>query len=208
MRDFYLPLLSCLASNLRYRNPLQLQAVKLKRHTVLGAFVLFLGATGTLLGQALPARIKLASLQAGVGFSFANPDYGPKDISGLTLYADYDLLHNIGFEGDVHLITLNSPTDIGENTYLIGPRAYYRKKRFKLYGKVLGGLGQFSYKTPYYVIPYSTYNAALAFGGGLDITVTRRINIRAFDYEYQMWPNYRNDGLTPVVYTFGAAYHF
>ena len=46
-----------------------------------------------------------------------------------------------------------------------------------------------------------------AGGGGLDYQLTNRITIRAIDVEAQKWPKYGN-GLSPIVYTFGAAYHF
>ena len=50
---------------------------------------------------------------------------------------------------------------------------------------------------------YFTY----AGGGGLDIRATDHITIRAIDVEAQKWPNYGN-GLSPIVVTVGAAYHF
>jgi hypothetical protein len=41
-----------------------------------------------------------------------------------------------------------------------------------------------------------------------DIDLTRHINVRALDFEHQQWPGYPPNGLTPKVWTFGAAYAF
>ena len=44
-------------------------------------------------------------------------------------------------------------------------------------------------------------------GGGIDIAVHRRVNVRA-DYEYQHWMSFPYSGLNPQLITVGAAYHF
>lgn len=49
---------------------------------------------------------------------------------------------------------------------------------------------------------------AYSLGGGLDYQASEHIIIRAIDVEYQKWPSFGRDGLTPIVFTFGAAYHF
>ena len=37
------------------------------------------------------------------------------------------------------------------------------------------------------------------------IIYSRKIVIRAVDYEYQSWPGYASNGISPSVFTFGVA---
>lgn len=146
-------------------------------------------------------------MQIGAGWSIANPDYEQRDAQGISIYGDLDFKHHLGAEGDIHRASLITPTNIGVDSYLLGPRYVYHRNRFSPYAKVLFGLGRFKYKfdnAPEAAYTYKIY----AFGGGLDIRATRRINVRAIDFEYQKWPGYPTHGLSPLVYTFGAAYAF
>jgi len=151
--------------------------------------------------QAIPTAQKQSSLQLGVGWGFASPDYGRRKIQGLTIYGDYDLTRHWSIEGDIHLNHIVTPNNIGEDTYLIGPRYVFPLNRFQPYAKFLGGFGRFKTTSAF---TYGVY----AFGGGIDFRATSHINIRAVDFEYQRWPGFRDSGLTPMVYTFGAAYRF
>ncbi|MEO8736051.1 MAG: hypothetical protein ABI380_05890, partial [Edaphobacter sp.] len=81
--------------------------------------------------------------------------------------------------------------------------------RFMPYAKALFGFGQFKFQYPSQYPSAATYTYGVyAFGGGLDLRATRHINVRAFDFEYQKWPSFRQNGLTPIVMTVGAAYTF
>lgn len=158
--------------------------------------------------QAIPtAQRHGGAIQIGAGFSFAKPDYGQKDIKGVSFYGDYDITRHIGVEGDIHLNSFWTPTDIGEDTYLIGPRYVFHYNRLRPYAKFLGGFGQF--KEQYDTRPHASFTYGVyAFGGGVDVRATQHINIRAVDFEYQKWPSFGVNGLTPMVWTFGAAYAF
>jgi hypothetical protein len=46
----------------------------------------------------------------------------------------------------------------------------------------------------------------IAFGGGADIKLTRRISLRAFDVEYQYWPAWGNSTLSPYGASMGVSY--
>ena len=52
-----------------------------------------------------------------------------------------------------------------------------------------------------------------ALGAGTDIKILRWLYVRG-DFEYQKWPGFRGtingdaNGLTPELFSFGAAYHF
>lgn len=191
-----------------------MEAFKLTQRRFLGWFACIFGFTSVALGQAIPASTRAATLQLGAGYTHYQPDYGPINISGFTIYGDYDLLFHVGVEAEMHR-TFNNHTDIGENTYLIGPRAYYIvKHRFKFYGKGMIGRATFDYQKPYFT-PSSPSYTAFAAGGGLDIDVAHHVSIRAIDYEYQIWNNFplhnsptSTDHLTPALLTFGAAYRF
>jgi len=157
--------------------------------------------------QAVPTASRTGFMQVGGGWSIADPDYAQRKVQGFTIYGDIDFKHHWGIEGDIHRVSLVTPTNIGVDSYLLGPRYAYRYNRFHPYAKVLFGLGRFKYKfdnAPEAVYTYKIY----AFGGGLDLKATKRINIRAIDFEYQKWPGYPPHGLTPFVYSFGAAYVF
>jgi hypothetical protein len=184
----------------------------LKRHHLVGLFVFAFGLSIACNAQAIPAAKRLASIQVGAGFSFAIPDYGATYIKGLTVYGDADLWHRLGVEADMHYISLLTPTDIGEDTYLIGPRfTLVRQGRLNAYVKALGGVGRFEYQSGTYAHPHTDTFGAFSVGGGLEYRASPHINIRAIDIEAQRWPGYGTPGfaahgLTPFVTTFGVAY--
>ena len=179
----------------------------MKLHTLTGCLVCVLGLSTFSHAQAKPAASRSSSLQAGVAYSYAHPDYN-LPIQGLTAYADYDFTHHLGVEGDMHFLTIITPGDIAEDTYLLGPRYKLHYGRFSPYVKALFGIGRFQYQYPTYgkdtTYTYGVYD----FGGGVDVRASRHINVRAFDLEFQKWPSYRDHGLTPLVLTVGAAYTF
>jgi hypothetical protein len=180
----------------------------LKTLLTIGSFagVLCLSSMGH--AQAMPTATAHGNLQAGGGLSLGMPDYGERNIGGATAFADFDFTPHIGVEADIHYVALVTPSDLAENSYEIGPRYVYRRGRFAPYGKVLIGLGslviQESQDNPgKYDGTYFMYS----FGGGLDIQVSKHIIVRAIDAEVQRWPGLGN-GLTPYVFTVGAAYRF
>lgn len=181
----------------------------MKLHTLIGCFVCVLGLTTWSHAQAVPTATRSGSLQLGGGVTYARPDYDRKSIEGLTVYGDYDFSQHLGVEGDLHFINLITPTDISENTYLLGPRYHFRYHRLTPYAKALFGLGRFGYQYPSRYGKASTYTYGVySFGGGVDWHATRHFNVRAFDFEYQKWPSYPTNGLSPIVMTVGVAYAF
>ena len=180
----------------------------LKTLMTIGSLAGVLSLTSIGYAQALPTATGHGSLQAGGGFSLAMPDYGQKNIKGISAFGDFDFTPHIGVEADIHYVALITPTDLAENTYEIGPRYVYRKGRFAPYAKVMGGLGDLVIQeTEDNPGRYSGTYFMYSFGGGLDILVPHHIVIRAMDVEIQRWPNLGN-GLTPTVFTVGAAYRF
>jgi opacity protein-like surface antigen len=179
----------------------------LKNSRVLGPLVLVLAFCSIAHAQAIPTASSRGALQVGGGWSFAKPDYGQRTIQGISGFADWDFGLHWGIEADAHYIALITPTDLAENSYMAGPRIIYPRGRFKLYAKGLVGVGDLVVQEQQDNIGQSSQtNFAYAIGGGLDINATRHIAVRAIDFEYQHW-NYLT-GLTPTVFTVGAAYRF
>lgn len=157
--------------------------------------------------QATATASRLGTFQVGGGVSIASPDYGPGHIKGYSAYADFDFGEHLGVEAVTHQVSIITPTDIGEDTYLIGPRYFRTYGRFSPYAKLLVGLATFNLQ--YDFAPHSsTSYLAYALGGGVDIRATQHINVRAIDFEAQRWPGFAVNGLTPYVTTVGVAYSF
>jgi hypothetical protein len=148
-------------------------------------------------------------VQIGGGYSLAGPDYNQSKIKGISVYGDLDFKNHFGVEGAIHKVSIWTPSDIGEDTYLLGPRYSFTRGRYSLYGKALFGIGRFQNQgtfatSPHYTSTYGVY----AFGGGLDVSLRKHLNLRIVDIEFQKWPGFEPNGLSPIVATFGAAYRF
>jgi opacity protein-like surface antigen len=156
--------------------------------------------------QALPTAVARGALQVGVGWSYVRPDYGEKSIQGVTGFADFDFLPHFGVEAEYHYIALITPTDLGENSVLAGPRFVLPRGRYNLYAKALVGIGDIAIQEVE-DNPQGGAGTYLAYGigAGVDYRATRHVVARA-DFEYQHW-SYRN-GLTPASLTVGIAYRF
>jgi len=157
--------------------------------------------------QALPTATGRGGFQAGGGYTIASPDYAQRKIQGFTLYGDLDLAYHYGVEAEYHYISLGTPTDIGENSFLIGPRFIYRHRRLSAYGKGMIGIGDLVIQNPNDNVGHTGGTKfAYALGGGVDYQVSHHFVVRPIDFEYQHW-SYES-GLTPMVFTFGVAYRF
>jgi len=156
--------------------------------------------------QALPTATGHGAIQVGGGWSYAEPDYGQKAIQGITIFGDFDFTQHIGAEAEFHYISLITPTDLGENSFLVGPRFILPRGRFSLYAKGLIGIGDIAIQEVE-DNPQGGAGKYTAFGigVGVDYRATRHVVVRG-DWEYQRW-NYLT-GLTPSVFTVGAAYRF
>lgn len=179
----------------------------MKRHTFIGCVAWVLGLATWSHGQAIPTASRLGSIQLGVGGTLTNPDFGQSNIGQITFFGDINLQYNIGLEGVIHY-SVNTPDDVSENSYLIGPRFILRHKRIDGYAKVLFGAGHFGLQSGSFADPNTATYFEYVLGGGVDVRATRHINIRAFDFEVQKWPTFAANGLTPLAGTIGVAYVF
>ena len=163
-------------------------------------------------GQATPTASRAGDLQIGAMFNIAYPDYRPETFKGYGFYATYDFLYNVGIEGEFHQVNDPNATEgIYERTYEAGPRYVLHYSRFAPYGKIMYGRGVFNYPPVFgdpKVGPIANlaYNI-IAIGAGVDYHVVPALNVRV-EYEYQQWLSFPPNGLTPQVFSIGAAYRF
>jgi opacity protein-like surface antigen len=169
--------------------------------------------TGTRLqAQAIPTASSDGDLQIGAMFNLANTDYRPQKFKGYGFYSTFDFRYNIGIEAEFHQINDPDTKDgVYERTYEIGPRYVLRYGRFNPYAKLMYGRGVFNYPPVFgdrKIGPAANlaYNLG-AIGVGLDYRVIPAMNVRV-DYEYQQWFGFPPDGLTPTIFSIGAAYRF
>ncbi len=158
--------------------------------------------------QARPTASRAGDLQVGVDYAVANSDYDQQHkIRGYGFYADFDFREHFGVEVNFH--QLNDPFNpIYERSYEAGARYVRRYHFLKPYVKAMYGRGVFNFPTAdnQSTAANLAYNQ-VDFGGGLDIPIISRVNVRA-EYEYQHWFGFPPNGLTPGMVTVGVAYHF
>jgi Outer membrane protein beta-barrel domain len=157
--------------------------------------------------QAIFAARESFRLQAGFGAMYLNNDYSDRAAQGVAFWADADFGHFrgiiIGAEAEAHLGTIITPDDIGETSYLVGPRLSYQRRKLTVYGKLLVGKATITNQLFHLS---SSYNVAPAFGGGIEYHVGHKWNVRAFDVEVQQWPNFEPHTLSPLSVTVGVSY--
>jgi hypothetical protein len=112
--------------------------------------------------------------------------YGEQKLLGVSAFVDVDGRRHLGVEGEARWLIFHQTNEEHATTYMIGPRYSMYFGRFQPYAKGLIGIGQFNY-------PYDLgrdNDLVVAPGGGVDFRLTRRIHLRAVDFEYQLWPQF------------------
>lgn len=179
----------------------------MKRHTLIGCFACVLSMTTWSHAQAVPTASQRGSIALGVGGTFLNPDFGQSDNGAITFFGDVNFAHSFGVEGVIHY-SVHTPSEVKENSYLIGPRYVLRHKFIEGYAKALLGVGHFGLQLGSFTNPNTGTYFEYALGGGIDVRVARHINIRAIDFEVQKWPGFHPNTLTPYGGTIGVSYVF
>jgi hypothetical protein len=167
-------------------------------------FSLFL-LTGLASAQVAPSALKSPlSLTVGGTVSAFDPDYIQNKLVGLGAYADLNIFHGIGIEGEARWQRFHETDGISQDNYLIGPRVKLPLHIWRVtpYVKGLGGFTEMNFGPGLESGRFTT----LAFGGGVDIKVTRRWSIRPVDFEYQVWPYFGDQTLSPYGVTAGIGY--
>jgi hypothetical protein len=165
--------------------------------------------------QVVPAATsRQFSLTAGGLGSVFQPDYAGGGVAGTSFnrlygvgaYVDVKFTRWIQIEAEGRWLRFNEYEAIDEDNYLIGPRLPIRRLRFwraTPYAKALIGYGKMNFDNSE---AYGRFTD-LAFGGGLDIKLTRKISLRAIDFEYQDWPKWvNNQSLMPYGASVGIGY--
>lgn len=164
------------------------------------------------------AFAKGISVSAGGEMSAFQPDYAGFGIPqtstnrlyGIGTFVDVKFTRWIQVEAEGRWLHFNQLDGIYEDNYLIGPRLPLYKLRFRRatpYAKALIGYGRLNFENGN---GWGRYTAVV-FGGGFDIKMTKRINLRLPDFEYQSWPTFseggaKNYNLAPYGLSVGASY--
>jgi hypothetical protein len=135
----------------------------------------------------------------------SHPVYGPGTnyLAGPGIFFTLHFTHWVQIEGDARWLRFHEYTGEHQDHYLIGPRVpAFEFGRAEVYGKALVGLGKMTFPNHY---GYGTF-MALAFGGGIDYKLSRKLLVRG-DFEWQDWPNFLPDQtMHPWGPTVGIAY--
>lgn len=153
------------------------------------------------------------TLTVGATGSTFQPDYAggfvtgasPQWLWGYGAYADLKMTRWVGIEGEARWLRENAYVNIREDNYLVGPRVpihEFTRLGATPYGKVVMGLGRMNFEFNEY---YGRF-FDVALGGGVDLKVTKRLSVRAVDFEYQLWPNWVNGTLKPYGFSAGIGY--
>jgi hypothetical protein len=134
---------------------------------------------------------------------------------GAGAYVDVRLRRWVQFEAEGRWSRFHAYQGITQDNYLIGPRLpVYRfwKEKATVYGKALAGYSRMNFGNydgiPGYPIGTGNYTD-IAFGGGVDVKLTKKISLRAADVEYQYWPWWGGNGntkLSPYGASVGIGY--
>jgi opacity protein-like surface antigen len=169
-------------------------------------FACALAATAAAKGQVAPAvTYPKYSFQLGGEFSIYKPDYGPQNLYGFGAYADLDFHRWIGIEAESRALFLNKyGGKLQTYTGGGGPRIFYRYGKFTPYAKVVVEFGSITF--PNHTFDHATM-VLYGIGGGLDYNLSHRVSVRG-EFQWQRWPDFLNNGLTPYGFNIGAAYRF
>jgi len=143
------------------------------------------------------------SVVAGGEGSIFQPDYGPNKLAGVGAFVDVKFTRWFQVEGEGRWLRFNEFQDIYEDNYLIGPRVPLHKFwKATPYAKVLVGVAKMNFQYNYATGKFTD----IAYGGGMDIQITKRIAVRAVDFEYQQWPAWLSSSLYPYGVSAGISY--
>jgi hypothetical protein len=126
---------------------------------------------------------------------------------GVGAYVDVRLRRWVQLEAEGRWLRWNQYGGINQDNYLIGPRVpVYRFWKATFYGKALGGYAKMNFGD-FHGFPAGTGRYTdFAFGGGVDVKLTKHIILRAADVEYQYYPWWPNSKLSPYGASVGIGY--
>jgi hypothetical protein len=170
---------------------------------VLAAASLILAMPRAVYAQAEPAGLGPGTYtQVGATFSSYQNPYGQRQLGGAAAFLDANLYRRIGVEAEFRMLRLNEAQDVHNTTYLVGPRISAMPRRFRPYGKVLFGRGEFYF--PYHYAKGSYVVVAPGFGVDWQVAHTP-LFIRLIDVELQQWPGFTFGSIRPYGISTGVA---
>ncbi|MGB7549918.1 MAG: outer membrane beta-barrel protein [Terracidiphilus sp.] len=164
-----------------------------------------LNVAHTAYGQVVPsARAGGLSLSVGDSVSGFYLQYGARKMGGLSTFVDVDTMRHWGVEAEARWLVFNRTAGVQDATFLVGPRYYFNivGRRFQPYAKGLVGPGLFTFENN---SSQGTY-LVVAAGGGVEYHITRRLQIRLADIEYQDWPQFPTGAMSTVGVSTGFRY--
>jgi hypothetical protein len=171
-------------------------------------FLLLLSAlsTGIAGAQVAPTAFKSPlSLTVGGMVSGFQPDYVNYKLGGVGTYIDLNIFHGIGIEAEGRWQRFHELDGISQDNYLVGPRVkVLHIWRAQPYVKALGGFSEMNFGT--FSGNETGRFTTFAFGGGVDLKLSRRWSVRPIDAEYQIWPYFGNSTLSPYGLSAGIGY--
>jgi hypothetical protein len=124
---------------------------------------------------------------------------------GVGAYVDLRLSRWVQIEAEARWLRFNQYQGIYQDNYLIGPRLpVYRFRRATVYGKALAGFAKMDFGSNFG--DWRGRFTDIAFGGGVDVKLTKRISFRAADVEYQYYPYWSSYSLSPYGASVGMSY--
>jgi hypothetical protein len=191
-----------------------MQILTMRRSVTALLFFLIAAVALSTSAQVVPSAFARGiSITAGGEFSAFQPDYAgfgipqasSSPLYGIGTYVDVKFTPWVQIEAEGRWLRFNQVAGIYEDNYLIGPRLPIYKLHFwhaTPYAKVLVGYGKLNFEDNN---GWGRYTA-IAYGGGLDIKLTKRINARLPDFEYQQWPNWSEGSLqTYTLFPYGLS---
>lgn len=165
-------------------------------------FLLFLAASGQLLAQALAtATGPGTTVTLGGGYAVYHIPYGERYLGGEQGWIDANLYWPVGIEAEARHLRQGQDLNTHADTYLIGPRYTFRSRALKPYLKVLAGLGEFNFPYNY---AHGTY-FVVSGGGGVDLRIADRVQLRVLDVEYQRWPQFTFGSMSSIGISSGVS---
>jgi hypothetical protein len=150
--------------------------------------------------QAVPAGdMGGLAIWAGASGSGYYVQYGERKMIGVTAFVDADTRRRLGIEAEGQWVEFRQSADVHIETYSIGARYHFNVGRFQPYVKGLAGFGDFNFP---YNLATGRFLVATA-GGGIDYKLSRKIEIRAVDWEYQNWPNFTFGNMSTLSVSIG-----
>lgn len=184
----------------------------LMRRSVLVLMCILMGSAAAATAQVEPSATTRQFTMTVGGFasgfqpdsSGLTTDGSSNYLLGMGTYVDMRFRRWVQIEAEGRWLRFNEYYGEHQDNYLIGPRLpIHQFGRATAYGKVLVGYGKMTFPFGY---GYGTFTD-IAYGGGVDYKLTRKLSIRAIDFEYQQWPKWiNNSALYPYGVSVGVGY--